>query len=310
MTESSHCEPLPYLETFSKVAELGSFTAAARDLGLTQAAVSGRIRSLETELGLPVFDRRGGRVEMTPAGRKLYPLAQQILSLHQQARREVTGAELPLAGELVLAASSVPGEYLLPALLAEFRRQFPQVQVRLSVSDSQQVLEALQQGKASVGIVGVAPEAEDIQSVALTEDHLVLVVSPEHQAATKARIPAAQLCREPLILRESGSGSRQCFEQVWQDRGHRLDELNVVLELGSNEAIKEAVTRGVGAAVLSEKVVERECRAGTLKGVKLSGLPLDRKFYLVWDRRRELAPVARAFVSFLETPAAAGLLAT
>src|SRR5262245_4256316 len=120
-------DQLPHLETFARAAELSSFTAAAGALGLTQAAVSQRIRALEQSVGQSLFRRRGGRVQLTEAGRRLYPFAQRILLLHQEARQEVTGKKVPVAGELSLAASSVPGEHLLPGLLATFHRKYPHI---------------------------------------------------------------------------------------------------------------------------------------------------------------------------------------
>jgi DNA-binding transcriptional LysR family regulator len=137
-------EQLPHLETFARAAELSSFTAAAKALGLTQAAVSQRIHALEQELGVPLFARQGGRVLLTDAGRCLHEFAQRILELHRQAREQVTGQAVPPRGELVLAASSIPGEHLLPGLLAAFGQRHPHVQVKATVTDSQMVLEQVE----------------------------------------------------------------------------------------------------------------------------------------------------------------------
>src|SRR2546427_7285224 len=147
-------EQLPYLDTFAKAAELSNFTAAARALGLTQAAVSQRIQALEQALKEPVFQRQGGHVLLTEAGRCLYSYAQRILALHREAIQEITGREAPLTGELTLAASSVPGEQLLPDLLARFQEKHPHLQVRASVTDSKQVLEQVEQGHVHLGLVG------------------------------------------------------------------------------------------------------------------------------------------------------------
>src|SRR2546421_4814159 len=132
---------LPHLETFARAAELSSFTAAAKALGLTQAAVSQRVAALEADLGVPLFTRQGGRVLLTNAGRRLHEYAQRILELHREAREQVSGRPAPLTGELALAASSIPGEYLLPGLLASFGQRHPHVQVKATVTDSQVVLE-------------------------------------------------------------------------------------------------------------------------------------------------------------------------
>src|SRR5262245_61679973 len=133
-------EQLPHLETFARAAELSSFTAAARALGLTQAAISQRIQSLESALNVSLFRRQGGRVLFTEAGRRLHAYALRILELHREARAEVAGQQEPLGGELKLAASSVPGEHLLPQLLLAFRERYPHFEVRVAVTDTRAVL--------------------------------------------------------------------------------------------------------------------------------------------------------------------------
>jgi DNA-binding transcriptional LysR family regulator len=145
---------LPHLATFSKAAELSSFTEAAKVLSLTQAAVSQRIQALEKALDRSLFQRRGGRVLLTEAGQKLYAYAQRILDLHREARHEITGRDTPLVGELRIAASSIPGEHLLPALLSIFGRQYPHVRVRASISDSMAVVGQVERGEVSLGLVG------------------------------------------------------------------------------------------------------------------------------------------------------------
>src|SRR5207253_4291409 len=135
-----------YLETFAKAAELSNFTAASRVLGLTQAAVSQRIQALEQALKTPLFERQGGHVLLTPAGHSLYDYAQRILDLHRQAIQEITGRETPLKGELLLAASSLPGEHLLPELLAKFHDKHPHLQARAAVTHSRKVRQQAEQG--------------------------------------------------------------------------------------------------------------------------------------------------------------------
>src|SRR5262249_40706605 len=147
-------DQLPHLETFSKAAELSCFTAAARSLGLTQAAVSQRIQSLERTLGVSLFRRQAGRVFLTDVGKRLYPYAQRIFALNRQARQELTGQKAPVKGELSLAASSIPGEHLLPAALSAFGRHYPHIQVRATVSDSAAVVNQVEQGLAHLGLVG------------------------------------------------------------------------------------------------------------------------------------------------------------
>jgi DNA-binding transcriptional LysR family regulator len=293
-------DQLPHLETFAKAAELSSFTAAGRALALTQAAVSQRVQVLERELGLSLFQRQGGRVLLTKAGQRLYPFAQRILALHQEARHKVTGQKAPVAGELSLAASSIPGEHLLPALLSGFQKKHPHIQVRATVADSQLVLDQVEHGQAHLGLVGKKGTSPHLEHRCFACDQLVLVVPPDHPLARRRRISLAQLGAEPLILREAGSGSRWCLEQALAGVGKSLGDLRVAVELGSNEAIKEAVLRGLGLTVLSTRAIEKEIKTGRLCALKVAGLPLLREMFVVWDRRRVLPIPARLFLDLLE----------
>lgn len=295
-TDSAAATPLPHLETFVSAAELSSFTAAAGVLRLTQAAVSQRIRALEQQLGVALFRRQGGRVLLTAAGHRLYPLAQRILALHQEARAEVTGVKPPVAGTLALAASSVPGEYLLPRLLAEFRSKYPHIQVRAAVTDSAAVLSQVEQGQVHLGLVGGRLGGEHLEFRPFASDEMVVLVPRSHAWSRRRRVSLAELCRQPLILREAGSGSRWCLEHALAHAGKSAHDLQVVLELGSNEAIKEAVRRGLGLAILSAQTVGQELQTHRLHAVRVADLPLERDICLVWDRRRVLPIPARLFL--------------
>jgi DNA-binding transcriptional LysR family regulator len=294
-------ELLPYLDTFAEAAERSSFTAAARVLGLTQAAVSQRVAALEKELAVPLFDRRGGRVLLTEAGRRLYDFAQRIASLHRQARQEVGGRTVPVTGELSLAASSVPGEHLLPALLSAFRERHPHVRIRATVHDSRAVLDQVEQGEAHLGLLGGKGDSPHLEYHAIAADELKLVAPPGHPWTSRKVVSLGELSGQPLVLREAGSGSRWCLEQGLAQVGKSLRDLHVALELGSNEAIKEAVLRGLGLAFLSGLSVEKELRAGTLVAVRLDGLRLAREIVVVRDRRRALPIPARLFLDLLLT---------
>jgi DNA-binding transcriptional LysR family regulator len=292
---------LPYLETFSRAAELSSFTAAAKALRLTQASVSQRVQALEAALGLPLFKRQGGRVLLSEAGQKLYDFAQRILDLHRQARREVAGHVAPVGGELALGASSIPGDHLLPTLLSLFGQKHPHIRLRATVSDSMGVLAQVERGEVSLGLVGRKTDNPHLEFRYLARDRMVLVVPPGHALSRRRKVTVKQLARHPLILREVGSGLRHCFEKSLDRAGLSLADFRVALELGSNEAIKEAVLRGVGVAILSTYAVQKELRAGQLHALTVSDLHCDRDLYVVQDRRRVLPLPARLFLLFLET---------
>lgn len=292
---------LPHLETFARAAELTSFTAAARSLRLSQAAVSQRIHALEKALGTPLFARQGGGVQLTDAGRTLYDYAQRILALHQEAHREITGHDPPLTGELSLAASSVPGEHLLPMLLAGFGQRHPLIRVKATVGDSASVTARVERGEASVGLVGRTTDNPHLQFTHLARDRMVLIVPPGHPLAARKSVTITQLCRHPVVLREAGSGLRHCFGKALERAGRSLTDLQITLELGSNEGIKEAVLRGLGVAILSAFAVQKELDAGTLHSLAVRDLHCDRDLYIVQDRRRVLPLPARLFLHHLDT---------
>ncbi|MBO0697573.1 MAG: LysR family transcriptional regulator [Zavarzinella sp.] len=291
---------LPHLETFAAAAELGSFAKAAKALGLTQAAVSLRVQSAEKVLGKSLFDRRGGPAMLTEAGRKLYPYGQRILDLRREAVRAVTGLDPPVGGELVIAASSIPGEHLLPALLSAFGRKYPHIRVRAAVSDRAAVLGQVERGEVSLGLVGRKADSPHLDFQFLATDRVVLIAPPGHALAEKDLVTVSRLAAHPLILREAGSGLWHRFEKALDKAGRSLADLRVVRELGSNEAIKEAVQRGAGVAVLSLLAVQKEVDAGQLKALRVRGVNCDRDLFVVQDRRRVPPALARLFLSLIE----------
>lgn len=292
---------LPYLETFSKAAELSSFTGAAKALRLTQASVSQRIQTLEKTLDKSLFKRQGGRVLLTEAGQRLYEYAQRILDIHREARREVTGDEAPVGGELLLAGSSIPGEHFLPTLLSAFSQKQPHIRVLAGISDSMAVIVQVERGEVSLGLVGRKTDNPHLEFRYLASDRLVVVVPPGHPLGKRKKVSLKQLSGHPLVLREPGSGLRHCFEKSLERAGRSLADFRVALELGSNEAIKEAVLRGVGVAVLSIYAVQKEIKTNQLHALKVSDLHCDRDMFIVQDKRRVLPLPARLFLIFLES---------
>ncbi len=292
---------LPHLATFARVAERGSFTAAAGEMGVTQAAVSQRIAALEKVLRTALFDRRRGRIVLTEAGHRLYEHARRILDLHDQARRELSGLRPTVSGDLPIAASSVPGECYLPALLSAFHAEHPRVHVRATISDSGTVIKDIAKGGATLGLIGRRAEKANLQTRWIGHDSLVLVVSAGHHWAARQTVSLDSLTHEPLIVRELGSGSRSALEKSLERTGRSLADLHVTLELGSNAAIRDAVRRGLGVAFLSRYCVERELDSRELRAVAVRGLCLARDFYLIYHRGRPLSQAASVFLRFVES---------
>ncbi len=297
---ASGTRELPHLPTFVRAAERGSFTIAAAELGITQSAVSQRIAALEKELRVSLFDRRAGRIALTEAGRRLYDFARRILDLHQEAREGLSGVHPTISGDLPIAASSVPGECYLPALLSAFRERFPDVHVRATVGDSSSVMKDVARGVATLGLVGQKAETPSLEFEPVGTDTLVLILAPGHPLAGRKSITLGTLARQPLIIREPGSGSRCALKKGLERAGSSLDAMTITLEMGSNAAIKDAVRRGLGASFVSRSAVERELASGELESVPVRGLVLTRYLYAVHHRRRPLSPAVSVFLHFLK----------
>jgi DNA-binding transcriptional LysR family regulator len=293
---------LRHLQTFVVAAECENFTRAAEALNLTQAAVSKQIAALEEELGVRLFDRCGRTVVPTPAAHRLHEHALRILQQVDAMRREMGMASTQLQGTLRVACSSVPAESLLPDLLARFRAKYPAIQISVEVTDSEAATDMVRRGIAQVGIVGELPRDSGFQIHRLARDELVLVVPPGHPLAARRRATVSQLVDYPLIVRESGSGSRRCVEQTLAAAGLPPSALQVALEVNSNEAIREAVARGVGIAFQSRSVIDRDVQAGRLVPVAVERLHLERNLYAITDAHRVDNPIVRAFVEFLAPP--------
>lgn len=301
MAESPTDLQLPHLATFSKAAELSSFTGAAKALRISQASVSQRVQALEKVLGKPLFKRQAGRVLLTTAGQKVYQYSQRILELHQVILSEISGEKSSVSGELLLGASSVPGEQLLPALLFAFRKEYPDVRVSASVSDSMSVMKQVEHGEVNLGLVGRKSKSTHLMFQSFARDRMQLIIPLQHPLSKVRKITVKHLTTFPMILREAGSGLRHCLEKSLESKGISMTDLNIAMELGSNEAIKEAVIQGVGIAVLSACAIQKEVKTQQLRALEIADLHCERELYLIQDRRRVLPSPARAFESFLKS---------
>jgi len=295
------------LEIFVKVAELGSFSRAAQALALTQPTVSEHVRALEDELGTQLLDRLGRGAAPTRAGQLLLGYAQRMLTLSREAHQALEHFQGRLSGELIVGGSTIPGEYVLPALIGQFKSKQAEISIVLLIGDSRQVSEWVDEGRVELAIVGARPAQRALEARELTGDELVVVVPAEHAWARRQAVTLAELQAEPMVVRERGSGSREALERALSAADTSLAAFRIVGEMGSTEAVKQGVRAGVGVALISKRAVEDECRAGLVSCVKVTTMPVARAFYLVTNRERSRSPLALAFLTFLESqfPAAA-----
>lgn len=292
------------LEVFAKVAELGSFSRAAEALFLTQPTVSEHVRALEEELGVSLLDRMGRGATPTPAGQLLLGYARRILTLSREAKQAIEQFQGRMSGQLVVGGSTIPGEYVLPALIGRFKAKYPDISISLLIGSSRQINDWVEEGRVEIGVAGAPPTSRVLQARELMPDELVIVVPADHAWATTDSVVLASLKTQPLIVRERGSGSRDAVERALADVGGDLEAFRIVGEMGSTQAVKQAVRSGLGIALISKRAVEDECRARLLHCVKVADLKITRSFYLVTHRDRTRSPLAQAFVDFLESQAA------
>jgi len=294
---------LRQLEIFVKVAELGSFSRAAQSLFLTQPTVSEHIRTLEDELGVRLLDRLGRGAVVTKGGALLLGYAQRMLALSREARQAMESFQGRMSGDLLVGASTIPGEYILPALIGRFKEKFPDIAITLLIGGSQAVTEWVLEGRAEIGVVGARSGHRAIEYRELLPDDIVLIVGATHPWQGRPLVTLDELRAEPLLLREQGSGTRAALESALAAAGTDIGAFRVVGEMGSTQAIKQAVKAGVGVSLVSRRAVEEECRAGSVWCLRVQDLKISRAFYLATHRERSRSPLAEAFRAFVETEA-------
>jgi DNA-binding transcriptional LysR family regulator len=294
---------LRQLEIFVKVVELGSFSKAADALYLTQPTVSEHIRTLEDELGVRLLDRLGRGAAATPAGQLLLSYAQRMHALSREARQAMEGFQGRMSGELQVGGSTIPGEYILPAIIGRFKEKYPDISTTLLIGDSQAVTDWVAQGRVEVAVVGARLSRRGVEYKELMPDEEVVILPPGHPWQGRKQISLAELKGEPLLIRERGSGTRAALEEALGHADTDLGAFRIVGEMGSTQAIKQAVKAGVGISVISRLAVEEECRAGLCWSLRIRDLKITRSFHVATHKERSRSPLAEAFRAFLEAEA-------
>lgn len=279
--------------------ELKSFTRAAAAVMLSQPTVSEHIRSLEDELGQKLVDRLGRHVEPTPVGQLLYRYGTKILRLQEEALQAVQQYGGKLVGRIMIGSGTIPGTYILPELIGRFRERYPSIKTTLKINSSHRVVQDVLDGELEIGVVGARWSEKGLDYKETFSDSLAVVTNADNHLAGKKEVSIAELVDEPFILRESGSGTRKVTEQIFEDHGIKISNLQEVAEIGSTQAVLEAVRSGLGISILSIKAVERDVRAGSLVAIPIKGVRMTRPFYMIRRKNRELSPAASVFWVFL-----------
>ncbi|MHB8454029.1 MAG: selenium metabolism-associated LysR family transcriptional regulator [Acidiferrobacterales bacterium] len=285
------------LQVFHTVARLLSFTKAAETLHMTQPAVTFQIRQLEEHFNTRLFDRTHNRISLTAAGERVYEYAEKIIALYGEMDsrvRELTG---DVSGILIIGASTTIAEYVLPGLLGEFQRRYPDVNVRLSVSNSLGIVHLVENNSVDVGIVESAVTNKNLAVEVCWHDELVFICPPHHAMSKKTLITVQEIAGLPFLCREEGSGTREVIGDYLSQNGIPLQDLNLCMEFGSPESIKSAVEAGLGVSIVSRATVGKELKLGTLVALPLKPA-LERPFSFVHQRQKFRLRAVEEFMNF------------
>ena len=288
------------LQVFHSVARHLSFTKAAEALHMTQPAVTFQVRQLEEQFNTRLFDRTHNRISLTEAGDRVYHYAKQIFELYSRMEGEVRELTGGVSGVVILGASTTIAEYMLPSLLGAFKRKFPDVVIRLQVSNTEGIVAMVEDNAIDLGVVEGSVHNKSLAAEVFRIDKLVAVLPPEHVLAGSDSVAVADVLKYPFISREEGSGTREVTFDYLRGAGLEPADLTLVMELGSPESIKGAIEAGMGISILSRSTIAKELRLGTLTGVELDP-PLERPFFFIHQKQKFRVRAIEELLDFTRT---------
>lgn len=289
------------IEAFLSVYKLNSFSRAAEALYLSQPTVSSHISALETELGVKLFDRSSKDVQSTEAGRLFFDYANEMINSRDGAVIRLKEYTHQIKGRIEMAVSTIPGQYLLPGVMKDFVKEYPEVRFSISQVDSKSVHDLLNNKSVELGIVGSKDKDERIEHNHLIDDNMVLITpnTREYALWKEEEITISQLSEKPFVLREKGSGTRQEFENALQFKGIDIGTLNIIARLDSSEAINRSVSKGLGISVVSSVSAADYLAFDKIRIFKIKDLNLKRGIYLANLKNRPLSPLMSVFKEFI-----------
>lgn len=285
------------LQVFYTVAKQLSFTKAAEQLFMTQPAVTFQVKQLEEHFNARLFERSHGRIALTPAGRLVMDYAGRILGLSEEMETrvgELTGA---VSGPLLLGASTTIAEFMLPQVLGEFKARHPQVQAHMTVANSETIENRVADYSLDVGLIESPSHLPSLYTEVCCDDELVMICSPAHKLAQQTAVTPQQILAEPYVSRETGSGTREFADNYFRQCKISPDDLRIVMELGSPEAIKGVVETGIGVSIVSRATIVKEVKLRTLVAVPLKPR-LIRTLSLVYPKEKFRSKLLATFVEF------------
>jgi DNA-binding transcriptional LysR family regulator len=293
---------LQQMEALIALVEESSFSRAAKRMLLTQPALTKNIRNVEDCLGVKVVNRSNTGVSLTPEGKILYDVAQRMVKMRKEAGEKIQKLHENTGGDIYVGASTIPATYILPHAMSAFKKVHPEIRIFIKTEDSQEVLNMVLDRGVEIGCIGKEPFNRKLMAQPVWSDRLILVVPKHHRWIRKGSIDISELLLEPFVLREKGSATRDVFEVYLKEKKSiSLQQLNICGELGSSEAIKEAVIAGLGVSVLSVYAVKRELASRLLYEIPITYFRMERKFYLIYLKSFDSRPHHQTFVNFLKS---------
>jgi DNA-binding transcriptional LysR family regulator len=286
------------LQVFHTVARLLSFTKAAETLHMTQPAVTFQVRQLEEQFNTRLFDRTHNRISLTDAGQRVYDFSGKIFDLYSQMENAVKEMTGEISGALTIGASTTIAEYMLPALLGDFKSKYPDVAIHLKVSNSEGVVAMVENNTIDLGVVEAKVSNKNLVVDVCRVDHLVAILPPNHELSEQKLVTFKELTQFPFICREEGSGTREVIGD-YLTRQETACDLKIAMELGSPEAVKGAVEAGMGVSIVSRATIQKELRLGTLVAVNLDP-PLQRPFSFVHPKQKFRLRVMEELLDFAQ----------
>lgn len=292
---------LRQLETFIEVANLKSFSKAAKKLYITQPTVTSHIQNLEKELDTILINRSGKNMSLTEAGNLLYKYAINIVNTCEMAKFKLASYKGKIQGHLYIASSSVPRKHVLPNIIREFILKYPNVRFSLTDKDSKEVIKNILDGENDFGIVGAKYPSKDLDYEELIEDKLLLVTPNTLQFSQDnfSYLEKNILFNQKIIFREKGSGTRKLVERELEKNNITHNLLNIIACIEDTETIKNLISLGVGISFISEKTISKELNLKKLKVFNIKNFNLNRKFYFVYHKNRQLSPLSMTFKDFM-----------
>lgn len=284
------------LEVFTAVAEEKSFSRAGQKLGRTQPAISSAIKLLEGELGEPLFDRMGRSIRLTAAGELLSEYAKRLLRLREEAVIAVGELRGLNRGTLRLGANETTCLYLLPEVLAAFKRAYPQVQVDIHRAITRSITERVIEGALDFGIVTLPIKNSRLEAITIHRDEMALIVGPAHELASRRSVKMKDLEDEPFILHKIGTTTRERLVKHFNDSGAKI---KVTMELASIETIKRFVSIGMGISIAPRLCISKEIEEGSLRALTIRDARFQRKLGLIYNKDRHQSQAAQAFLALI-----------